>query len=145
MNKALWTLKGKSILVVDDFPDIRALVREMLKNFGATTIDVARNAEQCLELLADKRTLEDAGLLPSDMIDLYIDASVEADDDELSVAGSVAERGEPHGAGSRRSTSKSQGFSGRSSESAQRRGGLPNEDARLSAGRDGATCVGDGT
>lgn len=55
MNKALWTLKGKSILVVDDFPDIRALVREMLKNFGATTIDVARNAEQCLELLADKR------------------------------------------------------------------------------------------
>ncbi len=32
------------------------------------------------ELLADKRTLEDAGLLPSEMLDLYIDASVEADD-----------------------------------------------------------------
>ena len=37
---------------------------------------------------ADKRTLEDAGLLPSDMLDLYIDASVEADD--VAIAEAIA-------------------------------------------------------
>ena len=45
------------------------------------------------ELLADKCTLEDSGVLPSEMLDLYIDSSVDADDAAIaeSLAASTGE------------------------------------------------------
>jgi CheY-like chemotaxis protein len=50
----LWSLKGKKIVVVDDFPAMRSMLRDMLKNYSADNIKEARNGEEALELLAEE-------------------------------------------------------------------------------------------
>ncbi|VAW76986.1 Chemotaxis regulator - transmits chemoreceptor signals to flagellar motor components CheY [hydrothermal vent metagenome] len=44
----LWSLKNRKALVVDDCVDIRAMIRDMLLNLGATEITTARNADEAL-------------------------------------------------------------------------------------------------
>jgi CheY-like chemotaxis protein/TolA-binding protein len=52
---ALWNLSGKRILVVDDFPDMRSLMRGMVMAFGAQQVEQARNGEDAIDLLARGR------------------------------------------------------------------------------------------
>jgi CheY-like chemotaxis protein len=49
---ALWNLSGKNILVVDDFPDMRSLLRSMVTAYGAEKVEQARNGEEAIEVLA---------------------------------------------------------------------------------------------
>ena len=49
---ALWILSGKNILVVDDFPDMRSLMRSMVMAYGAQQVEQARNGEEAIEMLA---------------------------------------------------------------------------------------------
>ncbi len=48
-------LTGKRILVIDDFPEMRSMMRKMSVAFGATDIDDVRNGEEALKLLAINR------------------------------------------------------------------------------------------
>lgn len=52
---ALWNLSGKRILIVDDFPDMRSLMRGMVMAFGAQQVEQARNGEEAIDLLARGR------------------------------------------------------------------------------------------
>lgn len=51
----LWTLNDVEILIVDDFPAMRSMVRSMLAGFGANNVSQARNGEEALALIAQKR------------------------------------------------------------------------------------------
>ena len=46
---ALWSLKGTTVLVVDDFPEMRSMLRSMLAMYGADVIEQARNGEEAIE------------------------------------------------------------------------------------------------
>ena len=48
-------LSGKKILVIDDFPEMRSMLRKMGVAFRATSIDDARNGEDALKMLTKKR------------------------------------------------------------------------------------------
>ena len=48
----LWTLKGKKILTVDDFPGMRSMLRSMLTAYGADNITEASNGEEAVSQLA---------------------------------------------------------------------------------------------
>ncbi len=50
----LWTLKGKKILIVDDFPAMRSMMRTMLVAFGADNIAEARTGEEALDILEEE-------------------------------------------------------------------------------------------
>ncbi|RRQ21796.1 response regulator [Thiohalobacter thiocyanaticus] len=52
---ALWNLKGRTILVVDDFPEMRSMLRSMLAMYGADTIEQARNGEEAIERMQARR------------------------------------------------------------------------------------------
>lgn len=52
---ALWNLKGRTILVVDDFPEMRSMLRSMLTMYGADTIEQARNGEEAIERMQARR------------------------------------------------------------------------------------------
>jgi CheY-like chemotaxis protein/Tfp pilus assembly protein PilF len=49
---SLWTLKDKTILVVDDIPEMRSIMRSMLSAYGATDIHQARTGDEAIEHLA---------------------------------------------------------------------------------------------
>jgi CheY-like chemotaxis protein len=49
----LWSLKDVKILVVDDFPAMRSMMRSMLAAFGANDIREARNGEEALKHLEE--------------------------------------------------------------------------------------------
>jgi len=49
---ALWSLKGKKILTVDDFPGMRSMLRTMLTSYGATNITEATNGDDAIRQLA---------------------------------------------------------------------------------------------
>jgi len=51
----LWSLKDVKILVVDDFPAMRSMMRSMLAGFGANNIKEARNGEEALKILAEDK------------------------------------------------------------------------------------------
>lgn len=51
----LWTLKGYKILIVDDFPGMRSMLRSMLTGFGADEISEAKNGEEAVRLLQSIR------------------------------------------------------------------------------------------
>ncbi|MCG6971139.1 MAG: response regulator [Gammaproteobacteria bacterium] len=51
----LWSLKDIKILVVDDFPAMRSMMRSMLMAYGANNIKEARNGEEALKQLADEK------------------------------------------------------------------------------------------
>jgi len=48
-------LISKSYLVIDDFADMRSMLRSMLVAYGVTNIDMAANGKDALKLLAKKR------------------------------------------------------------------------------------------
>lgn len=48
----LWGLKDKKILIVDDFPAMRSMMRSMLMAYGANNIAEARNGDEALEHMA---------------------------------------------------------------------------------------------
>ena len=50
----LWTLQGKAILVVDDFPGMRSMLRGMLSAYGADDISDATNGEQAVKRMLDQ-------------------------------------------------------------------------------------------
>lgn len=47
----LWSLKNKSVLIVDDYDKMRFLIREMLMPLGPEKIAMARNGKEAIELL----------------------------------------------------------------------------------------------
>jgi len=51
--KKLWSLKDKNILIVDDFPTMRSMLRTILLNFGANNIMEARNGEDAIEKMVE--------------------------------------------------------------------------------------------
>ena len=50
----LWTLRNIPILVVDDFPDMRSMLRGMLAGYGADNITDATNGEKAIKCMQDK-------------------------------------------------------------------------------------------
>lgn len=52
---ALWNLKGKQILVIDDFAEMRSMMRSMVAAYGADLVSQARNGEEALEKMAEQR------------------------------------------------------------------------------------------
>jgi CheY-like chemotaxis protein/lipopolysaccharide biosynthesis regulator YciM len=51
----LWSLKDVKILVVEDFPAMRSMMRSMLMAYGANNIKEARNGEEALKQMADAK------------------------------------------------------------------------------------------
>jgi len=49
----LWTLKNTKILVVDDYAEMRSMLRGMLMAYGAEDIKQAANGEDAIELMAN--------------------------------------------------------------------------------------------
>ncbi len=52
----LWTLKNQNILVVDDFPEMRSMMRSMLIPFGANKLTEARSGQEAVECM-EKQTM----------------------------------------------------------------------------------------
>ena len=50
----LWSLDDQSILAVDDFREMRSMMREMCTGLGATDITLSSNGEEALEALAER-------------------------------------------------------------------------------------------
>lgn len=50
----LWSLKNNRILIVDDFPAMRSMMRHMLASYGADNIKEARNGEEALVHLEEE-------------------------------------------------------------------------------------------
>lgn len=51
---AFWTPKDKQFLIIDDFPEMRSMMRSMLLSIGATQITQARNGDEALAALERK-------------------------------------------------------------------------------------------
>jgi CheY-like chemotaxis protein len=49
----LWSLKKKHILIVDDFPGMRSMLRNMLSGYRPESITDASNGEQAFELISE--------------------------------------------------------------------------------------------
>lgn len=47
----LWTLKDKTILVVDDIPEMRSIMRSTLSGYGALDLHQARNGDEAISTL----------------------------------------------------------------------------------------------
>ncbi len=47
----LWSLKGKKILIVDDFAEMRSTIRGMLVPYGADDISMASNGEEAVDII----------------------------------------------------------------------------------------------
>ncbi len=54
-NEQLWTLEGQRILIVDDFAQVRTMLREMLVSYGATDIVSVKNGEDALEAMSRQK------------------------------------------------------------------------------------------
>ncbi|MBI3775881.1 MAG: response regulator [Gammaproteobacteria bacterium] len=54
---ALWTLKDITILVVDDFPEMRSMMRSMLLPFGANKLTEVRSGDEAVEAMT-KQTMQ---------------------------------------------------------------------------------------
>lgn len=53
---ALWTLKDLNILIVDDFPEMRSMMRSMLVPFGANKLTEVRNGDEAVDAMT-KQTM----------------------------------------------------------------------------------------
>lgn len=51
----LWTLKSKKILIIDDFSEMRSMLRSMLRAYGAEDIKQASNGDDAIELIASHK------------------------------------------------------------------------------------------
>lgn len=54
-HPALWSLQGQSILIIDELPQVRTMLRELLTRCGADTIESLSDAERALEWMAAER------------------------------------------------------------------------------------------
>jgi CheY-like chemotaxis protein len=52
---ALWSLTDKRILIVDDFPEMRSLMRSMVTAFGAQQVHLAVDGEEAVDAMAARR------------------------------------------------------------------------------------------
>jgi CheY-like chemotaxis protein len=50
----LWSLKGMHVLVIDDFPGMRSVLRSMLSSYNASGITEATNGEEAIERISEK-------------------------------------------------------------------------------------------
>ncbi len=50
-----WSLKGKKVLIVDDYAEMRSLVHEMIKSFIPDRVMTANNGERAIELMEQER------------------------------------------------------------------------------------------
>lgn len=50
---ALWSLKGQKILIIDDFPEMRSVLRSLLLPLGADSIATADNGEDAIEAITN--------------------------------------------------------------------------------------------
>lgn len=48
---ALWTLKGKKVLIIDDFQEMRALLKSMVVSLMPDLIELAQNGEEAIECM----------------------------------------------------------------------------------------------
>jgi len=48
---ALWSLKDKKVLIIDDFAEMRSSLRNMLTPFDVTDISMAKNGDEAIELI----------------------------------------------------------------------------------------------
>ncbi len=48
---SLWTLKGKKILVIDDYPEMRSVLRSVLTPLGAEEISTADSGEEAIDAI----------------------------------------------------------------------------------------------
>ena len=48
---ALWNLKGKKVLIIDDFQEMRAMLRAMVEPLAPDEIQLAQNGEEAIELM----------------------------------------------------------------------------------------------
>jgi len=48
----LWSLKEYSILIIDDYSEMRSMIRQMVGTLGATKIETARNGEDAINLMS---------------------------------------------------------------------------------------------
>lgn len=52
---ALWNLTDKKILIIDDFPEMRSMMRSMVVAYGADKITQARDGDEAVEALKQKK------------------------------------------------------------------------------------------
>jgi len=52
---ALWNLKDKTILIVDDFAEMRSLMRSMIMAYGAERIELTSNGEDAINIMQSRR------------------------------------------------------------------------------------------
>ena len=50
---AIWGLKGKKVLVVDDFQEVRLMLRTMVEPLGPSVLKLAETGENAIELMED--------------------------------------------------------------------------------------------
>lgn len=48
----IWSLRGKRILIVDDLPDMRTMLRTLVESFGAEDIRTAKDGEQAMSAMS---------------------------------------------------------------------------------------------
>lgn len=56
---AIWSLKGKKVLIIDDFQEMRVMLRGMIEPLAPSEIKMARNGEEAIEQMEE---------LPFDMV-----------------------------------------------------------------------------
>lgn len=54
-SESLWSLKGLHVLIVDDHPHVRSMLREMLTSSGADEIESVKTGEEALEAMARQK------------------------------------------------------------------------------------------
>jgi len=52
---SFWNLKNKTVLIIDDFPEMRSMLFSMLKNYEPKEVVQAGNGEDAIELIARRR------------------------------------------------------------------------------------------
>ena len=51
----LWSLKNQNILIIDDFSEMRSMMRQMVTSLGAINISTARNGEEAIACMQKTR------------------------------------------------------------------------------------------
>ena len=46
---AIWSLKGKKVLIIDDFQEMRVMLRTMVEPLTPDVIKLAQNGEEAIE------------------------------------------------------------------------------------------------
>lgn len=52
---AMWSLKGKKILIIDDYGEMRSMLRKMLSGYSADDITSVATGEEAIDMIGNKR------------------------------------------------------------------------------------------